>query len=189
MLEFQAGNRERTTVWDVGNTLYLKGLAQSFLWLKFYTVYAHASFGTISPDIITSYILSIYEVYFLGGSVVKNLLANAQDKRRGFNLWIGKIPWSWKCSNILAWRILPGGLQSVGLQRVRHDWAHVLSHMWSTPEHSGILYNLMDLHKLSITVVYCLFSYVKVNKFTSESLFPFINFLSKWYATAFLKLS
>ena len=34
-------------------------------------------------------------------------------------------------SSILAWRISwteePGGLQSMGLQRVRHDWAHTLS--------------------------------------------------------------
>ena len=42
---------------------------------------------------------------------------------------MGKIPWSrkWKNhSSILAWRIPwteePGGLQSSGLQRVRHDW-------------------------------------------------------------------
>ena len=33
------------------------------------------------------------------------------------------------CSRILAWKIPwteePGGLQSIGLQRVRHDWAHI----------------------------------------------------------------
>ena len=35
-------------------------------------------------------------------------------------------------SSILAWEILwteePGGLQSMGLQRVRHDWAHMHAH-------------------------------------------------------------
>ena len=34
-------------------------------------------------------------------------------------------------SSILAWRILwteePGGLQSMGSQRVRHSWAHMCS--------------------------------------------------------------
>ena len=25
--------------------------------------------------------------------MVKNLPANAEDKRHGFNLWVGKIPW------------------------------------------------------------------------------------------------
>ena len=45
-----------------------------------------------------------------------------------FNPWLGKIPWrrKWQpISSILAWEILwteePGGLQSMGLQRVRHD--------------------------------------------------------------------
>ena len=60
--------------------------------------------------------------------VVKNPLANAGNIRRGFD------PWGWEdpleegtathCS-ILAWRIPwteePGGLQSMGLQRVGHD--------------------------------------------------------------------
>ena len=35
-------------------------------------------------------------------------------------------------SSVLAWNIPlteePGGLQSVGLQRVGHDWAHIYTH-------------------------------------------------------------
>ena len=49
-------------------------------------------------------------------------------KRCGFDPWFVKIPWSRKRqpnSSILAWRISsteePGGLQSVGSQRVGHD--------------------------------------------------------------------
>ena len=49
-------------------------------------------------------------------------------RRRSFNPWVGKIPWSRKWhshSSILAWKIPwtedPGGLQS--MKRVRHDWA------------------------------------------------------------------
>ena len=73
------------------------------------------------------------ELYFAGASqavlVVKNPLANAgRCKRRGFNLWVGKIPLEEAMathSSIVAWRIPwteePGELQSMGSQRVRHD--------------------------------------------------------------------
>ena len=50
--------------------------------------------------------------------------------RRGFDAWVGKIPLEEGMithSNILAWRIpwleKPGGLQSMGSQRVGQDWA------------------------------------------------------------------
>ena len=37
-------------------------------------------------------------------------------------------------SSILAWRIPqteePGGLQSIGLQRVGHDWSDLSTHRW-----------------------------------------------------------
>ena len=61
--------------------------------------------------------------------VVKNPLANARDVREA-----GSIPWLGRASggsmaihpSVLAWRISwteePGGLQSMGSQRVRHDW-------------------------------------------------------------------
>ena len=51
--------------------------------------------------------------------------ANAVDMRHGYDPWVGKIPLEVGMathSNILAWRILrteePGGLQSIGLQRI-----------------------------------------------------------------------
>ena len=46
-------------------------------------------------------------VGFPGGSVVQNWLANAEGAGdRGFNLWVGKIPWSrkWQCVPVF----LPG---------------------------------------------------------------------------------
>ena len=74
------------------------------------------------------------EVIYLGTSpVVKNLPANAGDARDlglipGFDLQVGKIPLEEEMathSRILAWRIPwteePGGLQSMGPQRVGHD--------------------------------------------------------------------
>ena len=53
-----------------------------------------------------------------------------QHRRCRFNSWVGKIPWSrkWQAMPVfLVWEIPwteeSGGLQSMGLQRVRHDWA------------------------------------------------------------------
>ena len=80
---------------------------------------------------------------FLGGASgkKKNLPANAGDiKGRGFNPWVRKIPWSlgWEDllememathAGILPWRIPwteePGRVQSIGSQRVRHDWSNL----------------------------------------------------------------
>ena len=48
-------------------------------------------------------------------------------RRRGFDRWVGKIPWKreWQPTPVLAWEIPwteePGGLQSMGLQWVEHD--------------------------------------------------------------------
>ena len=50
-------------------------------------------------------------------------------KRPGFDPWVRKIPWrrKWQPTPLLAWEIPwtkePGGLQSMGSQRVRHNWA------------------------------------------------------------------
>ena len=58
-------------------------------------------------------------------------------------------------SSTLAWRILwtrePGGLQSLGLQRVAHDWAtnthtHTHTHTHNLKEHT---ISLLDAHNLS----------------------------------------
>ena len=63
---------------------------------------------------------------FPGGSVAK---------RRVFDTWVWQDPLEYELathSNILAWKILwreePGGLQSMGSQRVRHDWATTHTH-------------------------------------------------------------
>ena len=61
--------------------------------------------------------------------MVKNLPDNAGDiKRSRFDPWVGKIPWKEGMathSSILAWRTSwaeePGQLQSIELQKVRHD--------------------------------------------------------------------
>jgi len=64
---------------------------------------------------------------FPGGSVVKNLPANARDTRdSGLIHGLGRSPGEVAThSSILAWKISrtdePGGLQSMGSQRVGHD--------------------------------------------------------------------
>ena len=54
--------------------------------------------------------------------------------RQGFDPWVGKIPWrrAWQ-----PWRIPwtkelggVGGLQSIGSQRVRHDWSNLACMHW-----------------------------------------------------------
>ena len=52
-----------------------------------------------------------------------------QCRRHWFNPLVGKIPWRRTThSSFLAWKIPrteePGGLQSMGLQKVRHYWAY-----------------------------------------------------------------
>ena len=48
-------------------------------------------------------------------------------------------------SSILAWKIpwsdKPVKLQSVGSQRVRHDWAHTLTHTTYTHTHQHMVYS------------------------------------------------
>ena len=68
------------------------------------------------------------EKAFQVAQVVKNLLANARDMRGGFDPWVGKTPWrrAWQLTPVFLpgeslWTEEPGGLQSTGLQRGRHD--------------------------------------------------------------------
>ena len=81
----------------------------------------------------------VYRTGFPGGSVVKNLPANAGDARGASSIsGLGRsslaeemaiLPFHFVFS-ILAWKIPwteePGGLQSTGWQRVRHDSTHSL---------------------------------------------------------------
>ena len=54
-----------------------------------------------------------------------------RHKRHRFNLWVGKIPWrrSRQPTPVflpgIPWTEEPGGLQSLGLQRVGQDWSYL----------------------------------------------------------------
>ena len=65
-----------------------------------------------------------FSVYFPGGSDGKESACNA-----GLDPWVGKIPWrrSWQLTPVFLpgespWTEEPGRLQSMGLQRVKHNW-------------------------------------------------------------------
>ena len=69
---------------------------------------------------------------FSGGSSKEPTCQCRRRKICRFNPWVRKIPWrrAWPTqTSILAWRIPwtmePDGLQSMGSQRVRHDWAYL----------------------------------------------------------------
>ena len=69
-------------------------------------------------------------VGFPAGASGKELACQCRrQKRRGFDPWVGATLWrrAWQLSRNLAWRIPwteePGGLQSIGSHRVRHDWS------------------------------------------------------------------
>ena len=76
-------------------------------------------------QVVLNYVLPLIDWGFPGGSEVKASACSAGD--------LGSIPGSERAlekemathSSLLAWRILwmeePGGLQSTGSQRVRHD--------------------------------------------------------------------
>ena len=88
-----------------------------------------------------------YTLYNPDGSDGKE--SHLQCRRPGFNPWVGKIPWrrAWQPTPIFlheesAWTQEPGGLQSMGLQRVGHSWA--TKH--STAHGSSIFNFLRKLH-------------------------------------------
>ena len=77
---------------------------------------------------------------FPGSAVIKNLPASARDARVQFLGQEGTVEEETaRHSSILAWRIPwteePGGLQSTGSQRIRHDQVH--KHMF---------YNIKPVH-------------------------------------------
>ena len=92
-----------------------------------------------------------------------------QCRKTRFDPWIGKIPWirEWQPNPVFLpgespWTEEPGGLQSIGSQRVRHKWAtNTFTFKMSK---SFRLYNKIlqktqaDFKKMNGHPMYCLFS-------------------------------
>ena len=62
-------------------------------------------------------------------SLVAQMVISLQCGKPGFDFWVGKIPWrrAWQPTPVFSpggspWTEEPGGLQSMGSQRVGHDW-------------------------------------------------------------------
>ena len=69
----------------------------------------------------------MYGLYHPGGLAS---IESTWDRRHKFYSWVGKIPWkrAWQSIPVFLpgeslWTEEPGGLQSMGSQRVGHDWA------------------------------------------------------------------
>ena len=86
--------------------------------------------NTSLPDFF--WFFSLLAPYALrGASLVAQMVMNPlKFGRPGFVPWVGKIPWrrAWQTTAIFLprespWTEEPGGLQSMGSQRVGHDWA------------------------------------------------------------------
>ena len=87
-----------------------------------------------------------YILYFLVAQSVKNLPAVQETQVRSLG-WEDPLEKEMAThSSILAWKISwteePGGLQSMGSQRVGHDWATntYIPHSWAHSGHSNYAY-------------------------------------------------
>ena len=70
---------------------------------------------------------------FPGGNslVLKNPLSNTgvRHRRGQLDLWVSEDPLEEEmATHFIAWTEGPGGLQSMGPQSVKHDWAHTHLH-------------------------------------------------------------
>ena len=71
-----------------------------------------------------------YPLQYSWASLMAQMVKNPPAVwRRGFDPWVVKIPWrtAWQPTPVFLpgespWTEAPGGLQSMGLQRVGHDW-------------------------------------------------------------------
>ena len=77
-----------------------------------------------------------YQLQYSWVSLVSQMIIYLQCVRLGFNPWVGKIPWtrSWQPTPVFLpgeslWTELPGGLQSMGSQKVGHSWATKCAHV------------------------------------------------------------
>ena len=101
---------------------------------------------------------------FCGGASGKEPACQCRrHKRHWFDPWVGKILWKreWQPTPVFLpgespWTEEPGGLQSTGLQRVRHDWSN-----WTHAHQFNILeWFFFFLYPQSIIFELFLFYYI-----------------------------
>ena len=102
-----------------------------------------------------------------------------RHNRHRFNFWVGKIPLKESMAthfSILTWRISwtegSGGLCSIGLQRVRHNWSN-LAHSMKTPVwkdtcmHPYVHHIMYDCWDMKITEV-------PISEWTDEEMYVYL---------------
>ena len=83
--------------------------------------------------------------------------AGGEGDDRGWDSWMVSLTWVWVDSSSWWWTGRPGVLQSMGLQRVGHDWATELN--WKKSLFIQIL--LEQNKKLIILIMWKLVLYIK----------------------------
>ena len=86
-----------------------------------------------------------YRRDFPGGASGKEPACQCRrHKRCRFDPWVGKIPWrrAWQATPVFLpgkspWAKGPGGLHSIGLQRVGHDWSDLACNTLYRKDHWG----------------------------------------------------
>ena len=100
--------------------------------------------------------------------------STCQGRRPGFAPWVGKIPWrrKWQPTPVFLpgkfpWTGEPGRLQSMGSQRVGHDWTTSLSYIY-------IYYKMLYI---------CTHSIFLIHLVTDRCLvcFPILATVNSWY--------
>ena len=129
LLNFKNQEMLKINVCILQKELKKENIFYKFLWSwtirnreKLYMGIKSQLFKAGSALVLRRFRKCLYVVASLIAQSVKNLLA---CRRPWFDSWVRKIPWrkgKATSSSILAWRI-PGTVQSMGLQRVGHDWA------------------------------------------------------------------
>ena len=79
-----------------------------------------------------------------------------RHKRHRFHPWVGKIPWrrAWQPTPVFLpgespWTEEPGRLQSIGLQRVGHNWRDWAQEMWNTVKNLTLTKNALTVKEES----------------------------------------
>ena len=157
-------------IWDTvcfhGN-LHSQHLHRAYSLSTYFTWFILIHLTLIKSDEVDALYLSFWKwgdkMGFLSGSVVKESSCLQE-------MWIWLLSLSQEdpleedmatYSSILTWKIPwtkePGGLQSVGLQRVRHNWAHTHTGKWGgDSEVNGNLFGVTDLVSCRGRIYFCL---------------------------------
>ena len=143
-------------------------------------------------------IYNILGIYFLNrASLVARMVKNPHEcGRPGFDPWDGKIPWrrAWQPTPVFLpgespRTEKPGGLQSIGLQRVRHDW--VTKHIyWINSLITSLKFLFLQLSSFffgTTIFIYC-FSWIALLSFLSFKNTFFIFFLRFYFLGLHLKI-